>query len=230
MIGNVIQNRLLVAERLSGRLRAVVHPDGRDPRRGRRLRQAPRHRTADRLMATTTTAATPVAIARPAPRARVRARSPARCCRVHGPRDHLPAGPDRGDDHLLVQRARRQVQLRMARVLAQRLAPPIRLAGAPDSVRDEPRGRGPLDHLRHDHGDDDRARLDPILVPRAGRPQRHHLPADGDARDRARGQHADPVRRDGAAASGRHRARPLYPLASRRSSSPTSCSTSASSW
>ena len=38
MIGNVIQSRFLRVRRLPDRLRAVVHPDGRDPDRGLHLR------------------------------------------------------------------------------------------------------------------------------------------------------------------------------------------------
>ena len=69
MIGNVIQNRLLVQNDYPVGLRPVVHPDGRDPRRGGDLRPRPGHRAADRLMATTSTADTAAAHAAPARRA-----------------------------------------------------------------------------------------------------------------------------------------------------------------
>ena len=51
MIGNVIQNRLLIQNDYPVGLGPVVHPHGRDPRRRGHLRPPARHRAADRLMA-----------------------------------------------------------------------------------------------------------------------------------------------------------------------------------
>ena len=83
-------------------------------------------------MATTSAAATPVAIARTAPRGTVRQRITPRL---------LPLFTVLAIIYLMIpiavmivfsfNTAGRQVQLRMARVLAQRLAAPVRLAGAP---------------------------------------------------------------------------------------------------
>ena len=47
MIGNVIQREFLTAKQLSDRLCPQLHPDGRDPHRGRDLRAPARDRAAD---------------------------------------------------------------------------------------------------------------------------------------------------------------------------------------
>ena len=49
MIGNVIQAKFLELARLPDRRRALVHPDGADPRRAARLRPGRRHGEADRM-------------------------------------------------------------------------------------------------------------------------------------------------------------------------------------
>ena len=135
MIGNVIQNRLLVQNDYPvGSALSFILMAG-DPRRGGGLRPRPRHRAADRLMATTPTSTTAtgprrtprsaaasqplLAADRPLPAAGVHGRS--RSCYLLIPIAVMIVFSFNKPDG--------QVQLHLERVLARRLAAPVRLAG-----------------------------------------------------------------------------------------------------
>ena len=233
MIGNVIQNRLLVQNDYPVGLGAVVHPHGRDPRRGGDLCPRPGHRAADRLMATTSTSTTATAPARrPRPRpvaAAVAADRPLPAAGVHAPRDRLPADPDRRDDRVLVQQARRASSTTPG-TSSRSTAGCTRSTGRACATRWSRASRvavlatifatilGTMIGLA----------LTRYRFRGRGAAQRPHLPADGDARDRHGREPADAVRRDRAAARSRAPSRSSTRPGSTRSSSPTSCSASAS--
>ena len=128
MIGNVIQNRLLiqndypVGSALSFILMAAILVAVGD------LRPPPGHRAADRLMTTTPSPSSDTPAGRPPP-ADLAADRRLPAAAVHGARHRLPADPDRGHDRVLVQQAGGQVQLRLERVLARWLDAPAGLAG-----------------------------------------------------------------------------------------------------
>ena len=223
MIGNVIQNRFLQSRtttRSASALSFILMAG--DPHRGRGLRPAPRHRAADRLMATTAAADRRSTAPATAPRAAARGsactRWTAACC-----------SPSLAIVYLLLPIAVMIVfsfndsggkfNFVWHGFTLNGWLHPFDWPGLPRRGPDQPR-RSPSSSTIV-------ATILGTLIGLAltryqfrgpGRDQRPDLPADGDARDRHGRQPADAVRRDGACRRSRASSRDALPArASRRS-------------
>ena len=111
-------------------------------------------------------------------------------------RDRLPDAADRGHDRLQLQRPGRQVQLHLGGLQPRRLAQPVRRRSA-SRTPSSPASRIAFlsTIVATDPRDAHRPGPDPLPVPRPGRDEPVHLPADGDAGDRPGRLAPDDVRR-----------------------------------
>ena len=102
---------------------------------------------------------------------------------LHGPGRRLPLRADRRDDRVQLQRPRGTAEHHLAGLHPSQLRRPLgSLAGHRPDDR-EHRGRRRLDDRGHDLRHDDRARADPLRVPRPRGNEPAHLHPDHGARD-----------------------------------------------